>query len=283
MSKNKSFANRIANSSSLENLLKNIYRIKDEKIKDLKGESRIFFDSLVNFVKILYGTPYFEKLQEKVNEIFGSIQEIQPGTVSGYVLGAILSRRFYKRYSKSNDDSWVCSPYALSSIPTSDQKECLYFVITIEFDRRTGKYSLIMNKNSNEDRAIIFTSTTFAGLTNEDKMKLKNYGINYVKIFRIGPRDFFDIVSEWTPIEHIEDYSPVKAMTMAFEPREIEFTAPVPRYSYNGGDGKISTILLVILPIILLILITLVVVIVFFFIKREGTMKRYSKHTEEEE
>jgi hypothetical protein len=154
-------------------------------------------------------------------------------------------------------------------------------VITIELDRRTGKYSLIMNKNSNEDRAIIFTSTIFTGLTNEDKMKLKNYGINYVKIFRIGPRDFFDIVPEWTPIEHIEDYSPVKAM--AFEPREIEFTGPVPRYSYNGGDGKISTILLVILPIILLILITLVVVIVFFFVKREGTMKKYSRRTEEEE
>lgn len=271
MSKNKSFANRLASNSSLENLLRNIYKIKDEKIKDLKGESRIFFDSLVNFVKILYGTPYFERLQEKVNEIFGSIQEIRPGTVSGYVLGAILSRRFYQKYSRSNDDSWVCSPYAINSIPTSDQKECLYYVITIEHDRKTGKYNLIMNKNSNEDRAIIFTTTAFAGLTNEDKMKLKNYGINYVKVFKISSKDFFDVIPEWTPIEHIEEYSPMKVSL--FDPREVEFTG-FRNYHYDGNGGKTTTILLIILPIILLVLISIVAIIVFFFIKREGKREK---------
>jgi hypothetical protein len=274
MSKNKSFANRIANSSSLENLLKNIYNFKDLKIRDLKGEQRISFDSLVNFVKILYGTPYFEKLQEKVNEIFGSIEEIKPGTVSGYVLGAILSRRFYQRYSRSKDDSWICSPYAMNSIPTPDQKECLYFVITIEYDKKTGKYSLIMNKNSNEDRAIIFTTTAFAGLTNEDKMKLKNYGINYVKVFKIGPRDFFDVIPEWTPVEHVEDFSHAKFM--ALEPRELEFTGNIPKPYHHIGGG-ISTVLLVILPVIFLILVTLVIIVIFFLVKKEERIKKYQK------
>jgi hypothetical protein len=194
--------------SSFDILLKNLYQIKDTKISELKGEQKSWFDSLVNFVKILYGTPYFQKLYQKITEVFGNIQEIKPGTVSGYILGSILSRSFYKKYSpNSNDDTWVCSPFSLNALPTLNQPECRYFVITLEPDITGRKgYNLVMNKSSNEDKAIIFTMSNFSGLTSEDKTKLKNYGITHVKVFKIGPKDFFDIIGNWTHIDTIPTF-----------------------------------------------------------------------------
>lgn len=212
------------NKSSFEELLKSLYQIKDKKINELQGKERNWFDSLTNFVKILYGTPYFERLHEKIEEIFGNINEIKPGTVSGYILGAILSKKFQKKYSKSKDEeTWTCSPFALQSLPTVNQRECMYYVITIDIDpKNKNKYLMTLNKSSDEDRAIIFTTTVFTGLTNEDKMKLKNYGINHVKVFKIGPREFFDIISEWTPIERVPDFNP-----SALDTREFRTPGPI--------------------------------------------------------
>jgi hypothetical protein len=271
--------------SSFDTLLRNLYQIKDTKISDLKGEQKNQFDSLVNFVKILYGTPYFQMLYQKINEVFGNIQEIKPGTVSGYILGSILSRSFYKKISSNpSDDTWACSPFSLNALPVLNQPECKYFVITLEPDATNKKgYNMIMNKSSNEDKAIIFTMNNFVGLTNEDKTKLKNYGIAYVKVFKIGPKDFLDIVSNWTPVDNIQTIAnPGGKGVMSANNGTMNNTVftsiagglsagPDPVGS-TGGTGGLSTgmIALIVIGIIVVFVIIIVGVLIWIsYMKRE--------------
>ena len=193
---------------SLENILQSLYQYKDTLIRDLGREQKEQFYNLVNFVQILYGTQYYQKLSDMVEKIFSDVTAIKPGTVGTYIMGCVLSKRFSE--NTTAQDVWYCSPFCLDAIPVNNQPECNYTVITLIPSQDNG-YQFELNKfttKDNNDKAVIFTEHPFLGFTPSEKNKLKDFGITQIRVYYITPQGFSDIITEWTSIDKIPTATP---------------------------------------------------------------------------
>jgi hypothetical protein len=193
---------------SLENILQSLYQYKDTLIRDLGREQKEQFYNLVNFVQILYGTQYYQKLSDMVEKIFSDVTAIKPGTVGTYIMGCVLSKRFSE--NTTAQDVWYCSPFCLDAIPVNNQPECNYTVITLIPSQDSG-YQFELNKfttKDNNDKAVIFTEHPFLGFTPSEKNKLKDFGITQIRVYYITPQGFSDIITEWTSIDKIPTVTP---------------------------------------------------------------------------
>ena len=111
------------------------------KIKNLTGRDKEDFKLMVSYVRLLYGTGYYEHLHEKVKKYFTDIPNVMPGTVGGYFGGCLVSTSF--------DDQPGCSLACAGSVPRPKDEEgwsfCDQAVVFADRDGNRG-YTFTMLK-----------------------------------------------------------------------------------------------------------------------------------------
>jgi hypothetical protein len=159
----------------------------DMKIKHLKGRDKEDFKLMVSYVRLLYGTGYYEHLYEKVKKYFTDIPNVMPGTVGGYFGGCLVSTSFEKQPG--------CSAACAGSVPRPKSDEgwsfCDQAVVFADRDGNRG-YSFTMLKEPENpedlDPCYVFIEHTslddFEGFSKKEKKQLIDMGIE--NIYLIG-------------------------------------------------------------------------------------------------
>ncbi|MEM5803996.1 MAG: hypothetical protein QW350_04670, partial [Candidatus Aenigmatarchaeota archaeon] len=117
-----------------------------------------------------------------------------------YIVGCINAQK-----NDISNSVWYCSPNCLEAyVPVDQQPECNVSVITLELNN-DGSYTMILNKSSESEKAILFTEKPFVGLSEKEKNKLLSYNIQKIKIYQVNQNKFDGVFPEWTPVTSIHD------------------------------------------------------------------------------
>lgn len=256
---------------SLSDILNHLYTKRDVPVANLDSNSKEILDALINYVQILYGTQFYEKLYNKTKEIFDNVNEVKPGTVGAYIVGCINAQK-----NDVSNSVWYCSPNCLEAyVPVNQQPECNVSVITLELNN-DGSYTMILNKSSESEKAILFTEKPFVGLSEKEKNKLLSFNIQKVKIYQVSHNKFVGVFPEWTPITSIHDKDENKlrlSLQLARAPSDPSSgidekiqTFGTPTSSSGGETGPIFgpfAIISIVIGVILLGILAVSVVIIY--------------------
>ena len=172
--------------AKFEELCRKFKEKKDMKIKNLLHEDKTDFDTMVQYVHLLYGTSYYSHLFEKVKKHFGHINSVKPGTIGAYFAGCLIN-------NNNSDLSMGCTLGCAGSMPLPKDEEgwsfCDKAVIMAEKGENDGYiFSVVKPAESQEDYdpAYVFVEsgsmTEFSGFDKAEKANLKALGCKKVKL-----------------------------------------------------------------------------------------------------
>jgi len=159
----------------------------DLRIKNLTGRDKEDFKLMVSYVRLLYGTNYYEHLYNKVEKYFGKIENVKPGTVGGYFGGCLVTSSF--------GDQPGCSAICAGSVPRPKDDEgwsfCDKAVIFAEKNGNRGyTFNVLKEAESAEemDPCYVFVEYTnlndFEGFSKKEKDELEKLGVH--EMYLIG-------------------------------------------------------------------------------------------------
>jgi hypothetical protein len=159
----------------------------DLSIKTLTGRNKEDFKLMVSYVRLLYGTNYYEHLYDKVRKHFGDLKEVKPGTVGGYFGGCLVPTAF--------EEQPGCSAVCAGAVPRPKDEEgwsfCDKAVVFAERDGNRGyKFNVLKEPESPEelDPCYVFVEHTdlhdFEGFSLKEKKELEELGVN--QMYLIG-------------------------------------------------------------------------------------------------
>jgi hypothetical protein len=234
-----------------EDLCKKFKDKKDIKIKNLIGQDKTDFDSVVNYVQLLYGTTYYNKLYEKVKKHFKNIT-YKPNTVGAYFMGCADNK--YKGNIMSG-----CSINCAGSMPLPKEEEnwnfCDKAVILAEKAGKGYNFSFVKPAHSQEDLdpAYVFVESNslknFSGFCKEEKAHLRALGCKKVKL--IGYSNSED------SLNYSEFYNEPKNVTELKHRRNQSQNFSQSENSYEENCGWHWLLWLIVIIIIILILLAL--------------------------
>lgn len=169
-----------------DNLCKKFQNKCDIPIKHLSGTDKEDFKLMVSYVRLLYGTNYYEHLHKKVVKYFGGLEHVQPGTVGGYFGGCLVSTSF--------DNQPGCSVLCAGAVPRPKDEEGWSFCdrAVIFAERKRGGYDFTMLREPEHpdemDPCYLFVEHTnlhdFSGFDKKEKDKLRDLGVD--NLYLIG-------------------------------------------------------------------------------------------------
>jgi hypothetical protein len=164
------------------------FRDKAEvRIKNLTGRDREDFKLMVSYVRLLYGTNYYDHLYSKVEKYFSDLKEVNPGTVGGYFGGCLVSTSF--------GDQPGCSAVCAGAVPRPKDDEgwsfCDKAVIFAERNGNRGyTFNVLKEPESPEEMepCYVFVEHTnlhdFEGFSEKERKQLEDLGVN--QMYLIG-------------------------------------------------------------------------------------------------
>ena len=157
----------------------------DTRIKNLTGRDKEHFKLMVSYVRLLYGTNYYEHLHKKVEKYFGKLDKVSPGTVGGYFGGCLVTTSF--------EDQPACSAACAGSVPRPKDEEgwsfCDKAVIFADNNGSRGySFTLLREPEKPEDMnpCYIFIECTnlhdFEGFSKAEKEELRQMGVDNLNL-----------------------------------------------------------------------------------------------------
>jgi hypothetical protein len=177
-----------------EEMCKNFRDKKDYKIKKLGGEDKKNFDLVVNYVHMLYGTPFYTKLFERVRKHFKNMGASKPGTIGSYFSGCL-----YAMSDKENNMLPGCKVACAGSMPLPQDEEgwsfCDKAVIIGEKQHDGYVFSIVKpaEDDSDYDPCYVFVEGEFSGLSSDEKKNLQDLGCKTVKLVSYSGEDYKEI------------------------------------------------------------------------------------------
>ena len=176
-----------------EEMCKNFREKKDLKIKKLYGEDKKNFDLVVNYVHMLYGTPFYKKLFERVRKHFKNVSGNKPGTIGSYFSGCMNAM--------SNSDNMLpgCTVACAGSMPLPQDEDgwsfCDKAVIIGEKSEDGYVFSIVKpaEDESDYDPCYVFLEGEFSGLSADEKRNLLDLGCKRVKLISYNGDDYKEI------------------------------------------------------------------------------------------
>ena len=176
-----------------EEMCKNFREKKDLKIKKLGGEDKKNFDLVVNYVHMLYGTPFYKKLFERVRKHFKNVSGNKPGTIGSYFSGCMNAM--------SNSENMLpgCTVACAGSMPLPQDEDgwsfCDKAVIIGEKSDDGYVFSIVKPAENDEDYdpCYVFLEGEFSGLSVEEKRNLVDLGCKRVKLVTYNGDDYQEI------------------------------------------------------------------------------------------
>ena len=195
-----------------EEMCKNFREKKDLKIKKLGGEDKKNFDLVVNYVHMLYGTPFYKKLFERVRKHFKNVSGNKPGTIGSYFSGCMNAM--------SNSENMLpgCTVACAGSMPLPQDEDgwsfCDKAVIIGEKSDDGYVFSIVKPAEDDEDYdpCYVFLEGEFSGLSVDEKRNLVDLGCKRVKLVSYNGDDYKEIYEkDVSEIEERVDNSQTKS------------------------------------------------------------------------
>lgn len=235
-----------------------------DQIKSLTGELKKKMDKMINLNDTLYNDEEgYNTLYNLVQQKFGDITEIEPGTVAAYFVGCFLAVRSANLPNIPNS----CLPSCKDSIiPKSEILNSKWFPCdqtSILATFINGKFNFITyNEVPGSPKALLFINypslQQFPGFTTAEKKQLTTMGIQEVKIIGTNGGKYTQLT----------DYVPVSSLKSRPDP-PADPPAPTDQAyllcSSNLSNGYIGVIVLSIIVLFLLI------IIIFLALRPPGT------------
>ena len=186
-----------------EEMCKSFREKKDLKIKKLGGEDKKNFDLIVNYVHMLYGTPFYKKLFERVRKHFKNVTGSKPGTVGSYFSGCMNS------VNNENNLLPGCTVACAGSMPLPSDEDgwsfCDKAVIIGEKYDDGFIFSIVKPAENDEDYdpCYVFVEGEFSGLSADEKRSLQDLGCKRVKLVSYNGEDYSEIYEK--EISEIEE------------------------------------------------------------------------------
>ena len=176
-----------------EEMCKNFREKKDLKIKKLGGEDKKNFDLVVNYVHMLYGTPFYKKLFERVRKHFKNVSGNKPGTIGSYFSGCMNAM--------SNSENMLpgCTVACAGSMPLPQDEDgwsfCDKAVIIGEKSDDGYVFSIVKPAENDEDYdpCYVFLEGEFSGLSLDEKRNLQDLGCKRVKLVTYEGENYKEI------------------------------------------------------------------------------------------
>lgn len=188
------------NLNLIDTVCEKFSNMRNIKIKNLKGYDKDDFKLIVSYVKLLHGTPHYNKLFRIIEKHFKNIEHAHPGTIGGYFGGCLIKTNFSK-------DNPGCSVVCAGGVPKPDDEEgwsfCDQAVIFAELDNYSRYNFHLLKEPESKDQMDIFyifieerSLNDFRGFTAKEINELKNMGV----------RDFYLIGCDENGSEYIDLY-----------------------------------------------------------------------------
>lgn len=191
------------NMNLLEEYLEHFKNQPNLKIHELSGSDREKFNTIVSHVQLLFNTPFYKKLYEKVECKFSNLEHVQPGTIGGYMSGCLVKSKF-----PGNPN---CSPLCLNGIPNPKNLEthgpCSDRIIMAEYVTDSeGKSGYIFtslksgpDNHDSDEHTILYTNCKnihdFKGFTPNEKDILYNMNVSNVQLYFMDSHTYSSIMN----------------------------------------------------------------------------------------
>ena len=237
-----------------EEMCKNFREKKDLKIKKLGGEDKKNFDLVVNYVHMLYGTPFYKKLFERVRKHFKNVSGNKPGTIGSYFSGCMNAM--------SNSENMLpgCTVACAGSMPLPQDEDgwsfCDKAVIIGEKSDDGYVFSIVKPAEDDEDYdpCYVFLEGEFSGLSADEKRNLVDLGCKRVKLVTYNGDDYQEIYEkDVSEIEERVNNSDVKE-SKSDESKSREVRKHHPRSHKDNDECSKFWIFIVFFILIILLL-----------------------------
>ncbi len=170
--------------------LKRLRPLSSVLTRDLKGSSLDDYQTLVSYTKLLYEEDLYTTYLDKVREIFGDLQELEPGTVGAYFAGCLMN------IGNPTVCSVICSGRMPSGVLSEDillPKDagehiefCPYTVI-LAISNGSGYKFNTLYEGEDPSTLIMYIDTkgqSFTGFNDEERDALSKYRAKKIQIYR---------------------------------------------------------------------------------------------------
>ena len=240
----------------------------DLKIKNLSGSDKDDFELVISYVKMLYGTSYYNEFFDRVRKNFKNVPGVKPGTVGGYFAGCLSSK---------NSKEKGCSINCVGSMPLPKDEEgwsfCDKAAILAEKSRNGYIFSVVKPADDETEMnpAYVFVESSslneFDGFSESEKDYLRNLGCEKVKLvgYKSSGSSYSELYEEPKPLKEVKSRrSSLRASHKASHrashksSKHNTSSTSVSTDPFSDSDDDISTwwvilIILIVLFILLLI------------------------------
>lgn len=172
----------IVSKEELVDALSNLRDNADVPLKRLSGNLKQNFELISKYVSYTHQTNTYSMLKDLIDEYFYDLSHVEPGTIGSYFSGSSIN---------VNMDPPECSAVGANSIPKDYSKwnNCKHNIILADSTNHGYDFALL---SEGEDKSHTYvyvrhdTYSDFPGFTDEEKRKLKKFGVDYVNLYGYG-------------------------------------------------------------------------------------------------
>ncbi len=238
------------NHQELLSKLNLLFSMKDMKISELSAEAKAMYDSIVELVRVLYGTDEYKIFYKTIQEVFSncttattsstSSTEIGNDTVAAYFIGCSIT---------TSVDPQGCNIICANAIPSPDVPVCQHLLVVGVYNGT--KYTFVTLNNVKTTQCILFVNE-LVEFTEVDIKALTDLSITKVSIYKaIDNALLTDGFVELSSLTKIKSKFWIKTPT---DPSNSITTTNTKTMASNGPVIAISIIVVVIVVLIVVIL-----------------------------
>jgi hypothetical protein len=225
---------------------------KDTLLNQLPPAAKETYNSVMNFVRMIYGTEEYKQFYTTTQTVF-NYEPVKPGTLGAYFKGCAID---------TNLDIPHCGILCANALPSPDtlNSVCSYPIIIATFNK--DKYTwVILNNTQTKQQALVFISQPFQQFSSQEKTQLLDLGLTSVSVYNVsidGTR-YTPAVNGFVNISDLEDRPSASI-------QEPTSTNTLSQYlnkntSVSPNNSMMSTGVGVAIGIIIVVIVLLIVVI----------------------
>jgi hypothetical protein len=197
----------ITHLENMDEILELMKKNRRVKIKDVEGELKAKFESLVQYVTKTYDiSSSYEIIRKQITDKFEDVKDepIQPSTIQAYCMGCVVDSAIIPA---------SCSAICAGSAPSLNEDEdvlCKYTVYIAS--QEEGKYVFTaMNHSDNPKDVLIYvlncsSASDFPGLSDTEKIALMEKGVEMINLigYDVETNENSEITPSFLPLYDIK-------------------------------------------------------------------------------
>ena len=178
--RNSSSSSNTISFDGIQRVLSGLRPYANTRIRDLPKKAQELHRQAVAYVSLMHDGDYYPAFSDAVQQKFGDVHDVEPGTVGAYFMGCLV-----ENVPEGIPPS--CTPTCIGSAPPDQTRDsnwspCERPVVLGTKVNDKDHCSILNNITGRGDAIIYIDTTTFDGFTEEEKKFLRDSGVDTVII-----------------------------------------------------------------------------------------------------